>query len=59
MIRARLSNAREEVRQISNYDYIVINDLFDDAAERLKSVIVAERCRRDAVFPQIKERWEF
>ncbi|HLB05129.1 MAG TPA: guanylate kinase [Thermodesulfobacteriota bacterium] len=59
VIRARLSNAREEVRQISNYDYIVINDLFDDAAERLKSVIVAERCRRDAVFPQIKERWEF
>lgn len=59
VIRERLSNAREEVSQISNYDYIIINDLFDDAAEKLKSVIVAERCRKDAVFPQIKERWEF
>lgn len=59
VIRERLSNAREEVSHISNYDYIIINDLFDDAAEKLKSVIVAERCRKDAVFPQIKERWEF
>lgn len=59
VIRERLSNAREEVSQISNYDYIIINDLFDDAAERLKSVIVAERCGKDAVFPQIKEKWKF
>lgn len=59
VIRERLSNAREEVSQISNYDYIIINDLFDDAAEKLKSVIVAERCGRDSVFPQIKERWKF
>ncbi len=59
VIKERLSNAREEVSQISNYDYIIINDLFDDAAERLKSVIAAERCGRDSVFPQIKERWEF
>lgn len=59
VIRERLSNAREEVGQISNYDYIIINDLFDDAVERLKSVIVTERCRKDSVLPQIKEKWNF
>lgn len=56
-IKARLSNARKEMEQIANYDYIVINDLFENAAERLKSIIAAERCKRDAVLPQVKEVW--
>lgn len=56
-IKARLSNARKEIGQIANYDYIVINDLFENAAERLKSIIAAERCKRDAVLPQVKEVW--
>lgn len=56
-IKARLMNAREEINQISHYDYIIVNDLFDDAAERLKSVIAAERCKRDVVLPEIREDW--
>ena len=57
VIKKRLINAREEIDQISNYDYIIINDQFDDAVERLRSIIVAERCNRAAILPQIKEVW--
>lgn len=58
VIKARLSNAREEVRQIVNYDYIIINDILEDAVVRLNSIIAAERCRRESVLPQIKQDWE-
>lgn len=59
VINRRLLNAREEINQISNYDYVIINDLFDDAVERLRSIIIGERCNREAVLPQIKEVWGF
>lgn len=58
VIKKRLMNAREEINQIYNYDYMIINDRFDDAVERLRSIIIAERCNREAVLPQIKEAWE-
>ena len=41
----RLSNAREELEQISHYDYIVENDSLPEAAEQLKAVIVAEHLK--------------
>jgi guanylate kinase len=56
-VRKRLLNAREEIGQIGHYDYVIINDLFDDAVKRLKSIIVTERSRRDVVLPQIKDAW--
>ncbi len=57
VINKRLLNAREEINQISNYDYVIINDQFNDAVERLRSIIIAERCNREAVLSQIKEVW--
>ncbi len=58
VIKARLLNAREEIGRIVNYDYIIVNDLFEDAVDRLKSIIAAERCRRESILPQIKKDWE-
>ncbi len=43
----RLNNARKEVKQISKFEYIVVNDILDTATDQLKSIIVAERLRRD------------
>lgn len=57
VIKARLLNAREEIGRIVNYDYILVNDLFADAVDKLKSIISAERCRRESVLPKIKEDW--
>jgi len=45
VIARRLLNARKELEQIPNYDYIVENDSIGMAAEELKAVIVAEHCR--------------
>ena len=43
----RLRNARDEVDFYSDCDYIVINDDLEKAVTDLKSVILAERLRRD------------
>lgn len=45
MILGRLARARVEYREISKYDYIVINDDADEAAEELRAIILAEQCR--------------
>ena len=53
-ISKRLENAREELQYIGSYDYVLINDDFNDAVSTLKSIIVAERCRRERVLARVK-----
>ncbi len=49
-IRRRLLGARSEMeRGASTYDYLIINDDFERAFSELKSVVIAERCRRGRV----------
>jgi guanylate kinase len=43
----RLKKAQAEISQARRYDYLVINDDLKKARERLKAVILAERCRRE------------
>jgi len=45
VIEARLKVAMSEVKESSWYDYIIVNDVFSVALEKLKSVIIAEQCR--------------
>jgi guanylate kinase len=50
VIRRRLLTARAEIEKgVESYDYLVINDLLDDAFQQLKSIVVAERARRGRV----------
>ena len=44
-IHSRLMRARGEYREADFYDYIVINDVVDRAAEELNAIITAELCR--------------
>ena len=44
-IAKRISRAKEEIRESSNYDYLVVNDDVDSAASRIQSIITAERER--------------
>jgi len=49
-VRSRLLAARSEIEKgTRSYDYIIVNDDFDRALLDLKSVIRAERCRRQRV----------
>jgi guanylate kinase len=51
-ILTRLATARREVDFFAEYDYLVVNDEFDPAVDRLRSIVVAERARLAAVRPQ-------
>ncbi|MFO7765074.1 MAG: guanylate kinase [Pelovirga sp.] len=45
VISRRLQVARKEISQAVWYNYLIVNDVFATAADKLKSIIVAERCR--------------
>jgi guanylate kinase len=45
-IEKRLKVAREEIACFEEYDYLVVNDDFDQALNELKAIIQARRCRQ-------------
>jgi guanylate kinase len=46
VIQRRLKGAAEEVRNYSQYDYVLINREIDESAARLASIVRAERLRK-------------
>jgi guanylate kinase len=46
-IMERLKKAQAEIAAMSWYQYVVINDQFEEAGDKLASIIIAERCRRN------------
>ncbi|MBI4313857.1 MAG: guanylate kinase [Candidatus Omnitrophica bacterium] len=44
-IKGRLALAKRELRCVPEYDYVVVNDCLMDAAEQLRAIVAAERCR--------------
>jgi len=46
IIAERLQNARAEMSHLFDFDYVIINEDFDRAAQELAAVVVAERLRR-------------
>jgi guanylate kinase len=51
-IRKRLEIAEREYKNVSQYDYVVVNDNVEDAAARLQAILVAERCSAKRVNPK-------
>ncbi|WP_292894361.1 MULTISPECIES: guanylate kinase [unclassified Nitratireductor] len=47
IIQTRLKNARTEIEKWIDYDYVVINDQLDRAFSAVRSIVEAERLRRD------------
>lgn len=45
VIQKRLATAIQELEYVSEYDYVVINDEVPVAVDKLKSILVAEKCR--------------
>ena len=45
IIARRMRDAKNETSHYSEYDYLVVNDDFEDALAELKSIIIARRCR--------------
>jgi len=45
VIARRLSAAREEIRAVAWFDYVVVNDELEKALGEIRSIIAAERCK--------------
>ena len=45
VIARRLAAAREEIAHVAEFDYVIINDRFDDAVRDLVAIVQAERLR--------------
>ena len=43
----RLARAKEEMKNMSWYTYVIINNRFEDAVGQLTAIITAERCRHN------------
>jgi len=42
----RLKDAEQEIAHAKDYDYIIINDHFSEAVEKLRCIVIAERCKQ-------------
>lgn len=51
-IELRMKRAKEEIMEYKKYDYVIVNDVFDDALSELKAIVIAERLRVDRVNPE-------
>jgi guanylate kinase len=52
-IRNRMSIALEEIRLLEHYDYAIVNDQVEKALFKIQSILAAEHCKRDRIYPQI------
>jgi guanylate kinase len=43
----RFEAAYKEINYVSRYNYFIINDKVEDATEKLRAIIIAEKCRVD------------
>ena len=43
-IQKRLARAREEIKAVKEFDYVIVNDMLDKAVKEFTSIIMAERC---------------
>jgi len=54
VIERRLRGAAEEIRNYSNYEYILVNEDVDKAADTLVSIVKAERVRRNRMDARVQ-----
>ncbi len=54
-IEKRLKIARVEVERAPLYDYIVVNDVLEKAYEKLRSIVIAEKCRTERLKGQFEK----
>lgn len=45
----RFHTAYKEINEVTKYNYVVVNDILEDAVEKVESIIKAEKCRVDRI----------
>ncbi len=59
VVRKRLERARDELREIHDYSYVVVNEELDQAVTDLLHIIAASRLERARVLPLWRDRFDF
>jgi len=57
VVERRMQSAMDELSHFDEYDYLVINDRFEDALEDLRTLVRAERLRLRRQLPGVRERF--
>jgi guanylate kinase len=55
----RLAQGRSELAEAPWYDFIVVNDILDDALAQLQAIVQAHRCRTSFLWPRLAARFGF
>lgn len=55
LIQSRMQVAKDELRMMNLYDYVVENDKVENAVKKIKSIVIAEHCRRNRVEKRFKK----
>ena len=45
----RIKRAYKEINEISTYNYVVVNDVLEDAVKKVEAIIISEKCRVDRI----------
>ena len=45
----RFKTAYKEINEVNKYNYVVINDVVEDAAKKVNAIIASEKCRVDRI----------
>ncbi len=45
----RFKTAYKEINEINNYNYVVVNDVLESAINKVKSILLSEKCRADRI----------
>ncbi len=57
VIARRLAQLAEDVRHVTDFDYGIVNHVFDEALEHLRAIVRAERCRSRLLPASLLERF--
>ena len=55
VIRSRLVQAEHELKEISWYDYVIFNEKLKNAVDQLRSIYIAQKCRKSSLLDRIKQ----
>ncbi len=45
----RFQTAYKEINEIPKYNYVVVNDVLEDAVEKIEAIFISEKCRVDRI----------
>jgi guanylate kinase len=60
MIKFRLANAKKDMEEAHWYHYAIVNEKVEDTVEKLKTIMMAERCKKkkSSILEKKLKQWE-